>query len=326
MSGPLRILVTRQSFYPARAYPVSTQGLAGFRITDLTVKGLAELGHEVHYQVQLNQVPLPEGVRWVADGSLPFVDIAHRQVDVHVRKSELPQPWVRTCHTDLAGRGLDRGMAEDNWIFVSSTLARTYGSTRYVVNGIDPSEFIYSQSKSSYFLFVACLDRAAQKGLEIAISLARKAGFKLLVAGSAVSDETTAAIREQCRHADVELVGEVQGSRKAEMFAGARALLFPTQANEAFGTVMAEALMSGTPVICSNRGACPEIISPDVGFVCGTEQDYLAAIDCVHLIKPADCREKALRQYHYLRMARDYEEQYQREIGRIHAEAHSSSS
>jgi glycosyltransferase involved in cell wall biosynthesis len=325
VSGSLRILVTRQSFYPARAYPVSTLGLASFRVTDLMVKGLAELGHEVHYQVQLGPEPLPEGVRWVANGALPCVDIAHRQIDPQVRKSEVPQPWVKTCHTDLADRGLNRNLAEDNWIFVSQALARTYGSRRYVVNGIDPSEFIYSESKSDYFLFVACLDRAFQKGLDVAISLARKVGFKLVVAGSAVSEEMNAVIREKCRHANIELVGEMQGKRKAEIFAGARALLFPTQTNEAFGTVMAEALMSGTPVISSNRGACGEIITPDVGFVCSTEQDYLAAISRVHEINPVDCRNKAFRDYHYLRMAKDYVEQYRQEIERVDSESLSSS-
>jgi glycosyltransferase involved in cell wall biosynthesis len=325
VSAPLRILVTRQNSYPARAYPVSTEGLASLRITDLIVKGLAELGHEVHYQVRLDREFLPEGVRWVAEGSLPSVDIAHRQkVDLGVRKSDLPQPWVRTCHTDLGERGLSRSLAQDNWIFVSRTLARAYGSSRYVVNGIDPSEFIYSASKSNYFLFTACLDRAEQKGLDVAVSLSRKAGFKLVVAGSAVSDAANAAIREMCRHDNIEMVGEIQGERRAELFAGAKAFLFPTQHNEAFGTVMAEALVSGTPVICSNRGACQELISPDVGFVCATEQDYLAALDRVHLIKPTDCREKVMREYHYLRMARDYVEQYRQEIGQMHAQAHST--
>jgi glycosyltransferase involved in cell wall biosynthesis len=320
----MRILVTRRSFYPARAYPVSGEGLAAFRITDLMVKGLAELGHEVHYQVQPGPEPLPEGVRWVANGSLPAVDIAHRQVDPQVRKADLPPPWVRTCHTDIAARGLDRNLAEDNWIFVSRTLARSYGSSRYVVNGIDPSEFIYSESKGGYFLFVACLDRAEQKGLDIAISLARKTGFKLVVAGSAASEEANTSIREKYSHSDIELAGEIQGNRKAELFAGARALLFPTQLNEAFGAVMAEALMSGTPVISSNRGACREIISSDVGFVCETEQDYMEATDRLHQIKPVDCREKALRDYHYLRMAGDYVEQFKQEIGRMPAAAHAS--
>ena len=51
---------------------------------------------------------------------------------------------------------------------------------------------------------------------------------------------------------------------------------------------MVEALMLGTPVICSDRGACPEIVSPEVGFVCALPQDYVAAID-----------------YRYLRMARN---------------------
>ncbi|HEY2394001.1 MAG TPA: glycosyltransferase [Candidatus Angelobacter sp.] len=299
--------------------------MASFRVTDLMVKGLAELGHEVHYQVPLGPEPLPEGVRWAANGSPPSVDIAHRQVDPKVRKAEFPQPWVKACHTDIVGRGLDRSLAEDNWIFVSRALARTYGSTRYVANGIDPSEFIYSESKGAYFLFVACLDRAVQKGLDIAVALARKAGFKLIVAGSAASEETTAAIRAMCNHPNIELVGEIQGERKAELFAGARALLFPTQANEAFGAVMAEALMSGTPVICSNHGACEEIITPDVGFVCSTEQDYLAAISRVQEIKPADCRDKAFRDYHYLRMAKDYVEQYRVEIERTRSESFTSS-
>ena len=56
--------------------------------------------------------------------------------------------------------------------------------------------------------------------------------------------------------------------RAAELLAGARALLFPTRINEGFGLVMAEALMSGTPVIVSDSGAlAQELIDPDVGFV-----------------------------------------------------------
>ena len=91
----------------------------------------------------------------------------------------------------------------------------------------------------------------------------------------------------------------------------ARGLLFPTTVNEAFGLVLAEALASGTPVICSSCGACPELITDETGFVCRTDSEYVEAFRRISEIDPGACREKALRDYHYLRMARDYVRQYE---------------
>ena len=51
--------------------------------------------------------------------------------------------------------------------------------------------------------------------------------------------------------------------------------------------------MSGTPVICSNNGACPEIVTADVGFVCATDEDYRQALLRIDEIRPDVCREKA---------------------------------
>jgi glycosyltransferase involved in cell wall biosynthesis len=73
--------------------------------------------------------------------------------------------------------------------------------------------------------------------------------------------------------------------------------------------------MSGTPVIASHLGVCPEIVTPDTGFVCMTDADYSAALEKIDTIRPAACRERALREYHYLRMARDYVAQYEYEAG-----------
>ena len=77
---------------------------------------------------------------------------------------------------------------------------------------------------------------------------------------------------------------------------------------------MVEALMSGTPVICSDRGACHEVITKDVGFICRYEPDYLNAIRRIGEISPRACREKAMRDFHYLRMAKDYIAEYENEI------------
>lgn len=106
----------------------------------------------------------------------------------------------------------------------------------------------------------------------------------------------------------------MRGQKKAELLAGARAFIFPTRVDEAFGLGMAEALMSGTPVICSDKGACPELISPDVGFVCCNDQDYVNALRNVSRISPKACREKAMREFNYKRMAAEYVSEYEKEI------------
>jgi glycosyltransferase involved in cell wall biosynthesis len=205
-------------------------------------------------------------------------------------------------------------VATRNWIYASQTLARTYGSSRFVRYGIDPGEFMFSRTKRDYLLFISMLRFAKRKGLDTALALSRTLNFPLVVAGACDDVEVVDRIARQCREADVEFVGAVVGRKKAELFAEARALLFPTELNEGFGIMLAEALMSGTPVICSNSGACPEIVTPDVGFVCATEDDYRQALFRIDEIRPEACREKALRDFHYLRMAADYVVEYQKEI------------
>jgi len=117
-----------------------------------------------------------------------------------------------------------------------------------------------------------------------------------------------------CEENNAQFIGPIHGEVKAERFAAAKALLFPTQFNEAFGLPVAEALMSGTPVIASNRGAMPEVLEPRGGFVCTGESDYLNAVANLGQIKSADCRQLALSRFHYLDMAQNYVREYEREI------------
>jgi glycosyltransferase involved in cell wall biosynthesis len=311
-------MVASRHRYPARNYPASRGGIASARIDDLIVKGLAELGHDVFYCLPEGAAEcLPEGVSLVYEfvWSADALHLQHFRLTEKVETREVP--WVRTCHSDMEQmKGLDRSIAGPNFIFVSKTLASLYGSERWVHNGIDPSEFIYSESKDDYLLFMCCLDRALDKGLEAALGMSELSGYELVIAGSAADPRTMAAIEQLCEGKNVRLVGEVQGLRRAELLAGARALLFPTRINEGFGLVMAEALISGTPVVCSNKGACPELISPEAGFVCKDRADYVDALSRLHEISPERCRDKAMKDFHYLRMARDYVKEYEKEICR----------
>ncbi|HEY7546101.1 MAG TPA: glycosyltransferase, partial [Blastocatellia bacterium] len=208
----------------------------------------------------------------------------------------------------------ERVPAGDNWIFVSRTLAYSYGKTRYVLNGIDPSDYVYAEDKDDYFLFMCAMDWHGDKGLDTALQLSKKMGFELAVAGTARDQETISEVAAMCERVGAHYVGDVRGPRKARLLARAKALLFPSRINEAFGLTMVEAMMSGTPVITGTSGACPEIVSPEVGFVCSSEEGYEQAVERVDKISPRDCREKAMKEYHYLRMASDYAREYEKEI------------
>ena len=109
-------------------------------------------------------------------------------------------------------------------------------------------------------------------------------------------------------------LGDIRGTQKAEILAGASCLLFPTELDESFGLSMVEALISGTPVICSNKGACPEIITNGLGFVCNSEQDYYNAAEKISTISPSFCHTTALKQYHYRVMAQNFVQEYLKEL------------
>ena len=322
----MRLLISSSHRYPALndvgsgLRPIPVPSGSGFLIHDLLVKGLAELGHEVFYLLRKGaDKPLPDGVSLVSEPTVD-VDVLHtisdRDEDLVREREFLRRPWVTTCHLDPKALGKERGPTTENWIFVSRTLAEIHGRSRYVLNGIDPSEYIFSESKDDYFLFMSTMNWGLKKGLDVVLSLSSQLGFKLVVAGTGQDYESINRVAEMCGKIGARYVGDVRGQEKAELLAGAKGFLFPTKVDEAFGLGMAEALMSGTPVICSDKGACPEIISSDVGFVCKDEGDFVAAINNVAGISSKVCRDKAMREYHYMRMTADYVAEYQKEIER----------
>jgi glycosyltransferase involved in cell wall biosynthesis len=293
---------------------------SAYKLQDLIARGLGELGHTVFYLPQKGAArPLPREVTLV-DGSIPRVDILHSVnfEDDHIARyiETLHTPWVTTCHADVRLNGRSRRVAARNWIFVSRALARLHGRKRYVLNGLDPAEYTYSETKDDYILFLSSMHRAIGKGLDLALSLARKKGFHLVVAGTALTDQDIQVVAKLCEGVGAKYLGDVRGSQKAELLAGAKALLFPSRLEEGFGLSMVEALMSGTPVICSDNGACPEVISRDVGFLCSSYEDYLDALDRLDEVEPRACREKAVNEFHYLRMAREYAKEYEKEVNR----------
>ena len=109
-------------------------------------------------------------------------------------------------------------------------------------------------------------------------------------------------------------VGPVSGVQKAQLLSFAKALVFPVIWPEPFGLVVAEAFMSGTPVVASPLGSMIEMVPPSVGILPRSPEEWVDAfLKKNHsVLSPEKCRQWAMEKFHYLKMAAAYEIIYQR--------------
>jgi glycosyltransferase involved in cell wall biosynthesis len=214
----------------------------------------------------------------------------------HAPLATVPRhPHLFTLHGNLrAGRA-----ALPNTIFVSADHARRHGASAFVYNGVDPSEFVFKPEKDSYDLFLGRLHRI--KGYRWAMEGAKRTGRRLIIAGG-----WRLSLRRGLR-----FVGSVDGRRKADLLAGAACLWMPALWDEPFGLTLVEAMMSGTPVLGTRRGALPEIVSPEVGALGDTLDELVQLRGSMHHIDPQACRTRAEQRFSHTSMAREYVRMYQ---------------
>ena len=188
-----------------------------------------------------------------------------------------------------------------------------YGAT--IHHGIDTATFAVAADPGDDLLFFGRIH--PDKGTARAIEVARLAQRRLVIAGI-VQDE--AYFRDEVApHIDgdrVVYVGPVGGERRLELLAGAAALLHLVEFDEPFGFSVVEALASGTPVIAHRRGSMPEIIEDgSTGFLVGTVQEALAAVERVGLLDRAAIRAAAVARFDASVMVDRYEALYRSVLG-----------
>jgi glycosyltransferase involved in cell wall biosynthesis len=296
----MHVVVGSHQVLPARGYGGPQ------RVVVALVRGLAALGHRV-------TVLAPPGTR-VPEAKVTEVparklgapaDLGRhvpRDADILHVHFPLPRgtdglPFVQTIHRNLKSRS----PVLPNTIFLSRDHARRHGSDAFVYNGLDPAEYFYRRfpkRPSQFDLFLGKLHSA--KGYHWAVEAAKHTGHKLVVAGGWRPSFT----------GSIKYMGEVDGKRKAALLARARCVWNPAQWDEPFGLVTIEALLSGTPVLGTHRGALPELITPAVGALCDTMEETTAAAERIHTRSPEACRAHAERYFTHVVMAEEYVRMY----------------
>lgn len=184
-----------------------------------------------------------------------------------------------------------------------------------VYNGIELDDFkLDKEIKRDYLLFIGRISQA--KGTATAIDIACQLGLPLKIAGKVDAADMTyfeSCVKKKLNHPLIEYIGEITLEQKAELYGGAKAVVYPIDFDEPFGLVMAESLAAGTPVMAFDRGSVCEIVSDgETGIVGNTNEDLIARFDEIEKIKPETCKERAKNNFSKERMTCDYEKVYNR--------------
>lgn len=178
-----------------------------------------------------------------------------------------------------------------------------------VYNGIDLALYPLRKPAGDDLIFLGRIH--PDKGVHLAVAVARVSGLPLLIAGI-IQDETY--FREQVQpYLDdtIRYIGPVDVAGKNALFARARALLHLNTIPERFGLVLAEANAAGVPVIAMDLGSCREVIEDGrTGFLVNSVNEAVRALERIQTINGADCRERVERRFSIETMVEAYERVY----------------
>jgi len=188
-------------------------------------------------------------------------------------------PVVHTVHLPSVDRHINaiiratyEKTGRSRVVTVSHACAATYAADfpveRVIHNGIDTSRIPLGPGDGGFLLFAGRM--SPEKGADLAVDIARRAGKKLVLAGGIYDarffEEKIAPMLKV--DTNLSYVGMLDRRELYRVMGRAQGLLFMSRWEEPFGLVLVESLAAGTPVIAWHRGAAPEIISEgETGFV-----------------------------------------------------------
>ena len=235
----------------------------------------------------------------------------------------LPVPCVATVHSGIDETVLtflEEVDQEHDLVAISQAQKSQAPRIRWrsvVHNAVRVDDFEMRSEKDGYLVELARI--TPDKGQHIAIEVAERVGMPLVLAGKVDRDAASRRYFEELIEprlsSTIRWIEDVRDGNKADLLAGASAMIFPIQWEEPFGLAMVEAMVSGTPVVVFNRGAAREIVEPGLtGYLVDSVDEMVAKVREVGAIDPVACARRARDRFSPSRMADGYEAAYRESL------------
>jgi len=226
-----------------------------------------------------------------------------------------PTPIVQTLHhsPSAAEVKLWSRYPEAPFVAISNEQARLLSGLNVigtVLHGIDTDAFTFREKPDDYLLFLGRFTDG--KGVLQAIEIAKRVGMRLILA-AAEDDYYREKVAPHVDGRYIVYYGEADFAAKVKLYGGARALLYPIQAREPFGLVLAEAMACGTPVAALDRGAVGEVVDDGVtGVVFENLEQMVNDLTRVFDLDRKRVHQRAVARFGVARMVNEYVDVYTR--------------
>lgn len=180
-----------------------------------------------------------------------------------------------------------------------------------VYNGLDEEQFLYGKGRGDYLLYFGRIH--PEKGAYEAIQIAACSNMKLILCGL-IQDQRyyEEKVAPYLNDSTVIYLGNVNPEQRNQLLGDATALLHPISFEEPFGLSVAEAMMSGTPVVAYNRGSMNELIeNGKTGFLVDDIETATEAVSHIHHIKRGYCRNHSIEKFSSNVMVSNYMRLYE---------------
>ncbi|MGB9598599.1 MAG: glycosyltransferase family 4 protein [Minisyncoccales bacterium] len=178
-----------------------------------------------------------------------------------------------------------------------------------VYNGIDIKKFKFRKKPKDFFVFAGRF--VPEKGVDLAILAAKKAGVKLKIAGGPSKGKFWEKKIKPHLGKKIEYVGMLDYSKMGKFYSQAKGILAPIRWQEPFGLYFIEAMACGTPVISFDRGSAREIIRDgETGFLVKNLKEMVEKIKEIEKIDRKECRKWVEENFTIEKMVENYEKTF----------------